>query len=187
MPVFLRPGPIAEGKSVDLRVKKTKRALREALLSLLSEKQLADITIKELCESAEVSKPAFYYHYGNTRDVLSEIEDEIIDDIYAKISRASEIDLCSPSFLSAFSRSVYESPLNPVLEDAVLRAEFTHKLSSALGERFGGIRSDRKLGVKALSIMFAFNGLLGIMGRLSPSDYEKAIPELSELMHSLLG
>ena len=154
---------------------------------MLQEKPLADITIKELCETAEVSKPAFYYHYGNTRDVLSEIEDELVGDISEKISFASEIDLCSPSFLRAFGRNVYESPLKPVLADESLRAELTHKLSSELGDRFGGRKPDRAFDSKAIAVMFAFAGLLGMMGRLGPADYERAIPELSELMRSLLG
>ncbi|MEE0845873.1 MAG: TetR/AcrR family transcriptional regulator [Eggerthellaceae bacterium] len=172
---------------MDLRVKKTKRAIREALLALLAEKPLADVTIKELCEAAEVSKPAFYYHYGNTHDVLSEIEDELASDISRKISLASEIDLCSPSFLRTFRRNVYESPLRPVLADSSLHAEFIHKLSTELGNRPGGNRSDKAFGAEALAMMFAFAGLLGIMERLSPSDYEKAVPDLSELMRSLLG
>lgn len=172
---------------MDLRVKKTKRAIREALLALLAEKPLEDVTIKELCETAEVSKPAFYYHYGNTHDVLSEIEDERISDISKKISLASEIDLCSPSFLRAFGRNVYESPLSPVLTDASLHAEFIHKLSSELGNRFGGNRSDEAYRAEALAVMFAFAGLLGMMERLGPSDYEKAVPDLSKLMQSLLG
>lgn len=184
---FLTIGIVCGRKAVDLRVKKTKRAIREALIALLQEKPLAGITIKELCEAAEVSKPAFYYHYGNTRDVLSEIEDELVKDISEKISRASEIDLCSASFLRAFGRNVYESPLKPVLTDASLRAEFTQKLSSELSDRFGCRKPDKAFGAKALTVMFAFAGLLGMMGRLGPTDYEKAVPELSELMRSLLG
>ena len=47
----------------DLRVKKTKKALSEAFVALLSEKHFEDITINELCEKAEIRRATFYKHY----------------------------------------------------------------------------------------------------------------------------
>ena len=47
---------------MDLRVMKTKRAIKGALTDLCAAKPLSEVTVKELCLRAEVSKPAFYYH-----------------------------------------------------------------------------------------------------------------------------
>ena len=38
----------------------------KALLLLLSKKDFEDITIKEICEAAEVNRSTFYLHYDNT-------------------------------------------------------------------------------------------------------------------------
>ena len=49
----------------DLRVKKTKRALYDAFVTLLSEVRYEDITVNELCERADVRRATFYKHYAD--------------------------------------------------------------------------------------------------------------------------
>ena len=48
---------------MDLRKKKTLRAIRQAFYDLRKQKKLEAITVTELCRSAEISKAAFYLHY----------------------------------------------------------------------------------------------------------------------------
>lgn len=50
----------------------TARRMDEALLSLLSEKELAYITVKELCHRAGVNRSTFYLHYESIADLLQE-------------------------------------------------------------------------------------------------------------------
>lgn len=50
----------------------TARRMDEALLSLLSEKELAYITVKELCHRAGVNRSTFYLHYESIADLLTE-------------------------------------------------------------------------------------------------------------------
>ena len=44
----------------------------KALLSLLEKKPFEYITIREICEKAEVNRSTFYLHYENTGDLLKE-------------------------------------------------------------------------------------------------------------------
>ena len=62
----------------DARVKYTKMVLKDSLLALMREKPAGKITVKELCEGAELNRTTFYLHYGKPADVLAEIEDELI-------------------------------------------------------------------------------------------------------------
>ena len=48
---------------MDLRVKKTERAIRKAFYELMLEKPIPKITVKELAERAEINKTTFYAHY----------------------------------------------------------------------------------------------------------------------------
>lgn len=66
-------------KSEDLRVVKTKRAIRVSLTKLLAEKDLDDITIKEIAENAEINRKTFYNHYTGIHQLVHEIEDELIE------------------------------------------------------------------------------------------------------------
>ena len=54
----------------DLRVIKTRQAIRIALISLLSEKELSDITISELSDRAQVNRKTFYYHFEDIFSLL---------------------------------------------------------------------------------------------------------------------
>lgn len=51
----------------------------KALIELLEEKDFEYITIKEICQKAEVSRSTFYLHYQNTRDLLDETVRYILD------------------------------------------------------------------------------------------------------------
>lgn len=52
-----------EERSEDRRIRKTKKALRAALVRLLSKESIAEITIKELTDEADVHRGTFYHHY----------------------------------------------------------------------------------------------------------------------------
>lgn len=64
----------------DLRVIKTRQAIRIALISLLSEKELSDITISELSARAQVNRKTFYRDYRSISDVVTEFENELLSD-----------------------------------------------------------------------------------------------------------
>ncbi len=55
----------------DLRVKRTKRALYDAFMCLLSEKSFEEITVNELCASAGIRRATFYKHYSDKFSFLT--------------------------------------------------------------------------------------------------------------------
>ncbi|MGI6025738.1 MAG: TetR/AcrR family transcriptional regulator [Candidatus Scatomorpha sp.] len=59
-----------EGK-VDLRIKRTYKALLRTLQELLSEKSFDDITVAELCEKAEIRRATFYKHFGDKNELFA--------------------------------------------------------------------------------------------------------------------
>lgn len=50
----------------------TARRMNEALITLLQKKDFDYITIKEICDAAEVNRSTFYLHYDNISDLLAE-------------------------------------------------------------------------------------------------------------------
>lgn len=65
----------------DRRVRRTKKAVREALLRLMQDKQVAEITTTELCKEADVNRNTFYAHYSAPEEVLTEIEEEFLEEL----------------------------------------------------------------------------------------------------------
>ncbi len=74
----------------DLRVVKTKNSIRDALFELMSEKELAKITISEICVRAKINRKTFYSHYRSPADVIEELENEVLNEFSAILRRSGE-------------------------------------------------------------------------------------------------
>lgn len=66
---------------MDLRIKRTKKAVREAFITLRRKKLIEKITVTELSALAGINKATFYLHYDDIFALSEEIEDMLIDDI----------------------------------------------------------------------------------------------------------
>ncbi len=76
--------------SEDLRVVKTKKAIRGALFELMSNKQLSKITISEICVNAKINRKTFYSHYRSPADVIEELENDVLNEFSAILRRGGE-------------------------------------------------------------------------------------------------
>ena len=72
---------MAEKKPDGRRVRMTKLLLKESLIELMKEKSIHIISIKEICEGADVNRSTFYRHYDTQYDLYDEIINDISDDI----------------------------------------------------------------------------------------------------------
>jgi AcrR family transcriptional regulator len=67
----------------DLRVRRTRLMLQEALMALTVEKGFAAITVRDITERAMVNRSTFYRHYLDKYDLLETYTDELYTAIYA--------------------------------------------------------------------------------------------------------
>ena len=67
--------------ATDRRVKYTKMVLRESLLQLMQEKPVSRISIKAICELADINRATYYAHYTDPHDQLNQIEREFVENI----------------------------------------------------------------------------------------------------------
>ncbi len=67
------------------RVQTTKKMLRDALMAFLSEKPLRSVTVKALCERAQINRGTFYAHYTDVYDLMAQIEEEMRTAFFAAL------------------------------------------------------------------------------------------------------
>lgn len=67
--------------TVDRRIVRTKKALRDALTELMKEKTFDEITVSDLTTRADINRGTFYLHYRDKYDLLEQSEEEIIEGI----------------------------------------------------------------------------------------------------------
>ncbi len=74
----------------DRRVKYTKMVLRDSFIRLLEHKTIERITIKAICEEADINRATFYSHYADQYDLLHEIEQDLYDNINNYLSQLGD-------------------------------------------------------------------------------------------------
>lgn len=72
-------------------VKKTKKAFEKSLVELSKEHPLNKITVKMLCEKAELSRNAFYSHYEDINGLIRSIEDSLAAEAEALLEALKEM------------------------------------------------------------------------------------------------
>ena len=102
------------------RVTMTKLLLKTALMELMQEKPFEQITIKELCEQADLNRTTFYLHYNDQKDVLAEIEKETMEKTVAFMENVSP-DADSIDQIESFLSYVKENAL--VFRTLMLRSD----------------------------------------------------------------
>lgn len=89
----------------DRRIQRTKSLLTHSLSVLMYSKNIKDITVKELCEYADINRGTFYLHYKDIYDMLDSIEAELIEQfkqIFGKYDTDDTDDFPYPLFLDIF-------------------------------------------------------------------------------------
>ncbi|WP_409252788.1 TetR/AcrR family transcriptional regulator [Bacillus sp. SCS-153A] len=72
---------------MDRRKQYTRMVLKESLMELLQTKPIAGITIKEICEKADINRSTYYAHFSNQYELLNLIEEDFIEDLVAALGQ----------------------------------------------------------------------------------------------------
>lgn len=85
---------------MDRRIKKTKNAIKEAFLQMRQKKELEKISIKELCDLADINKSTFYTHYHDIYDLSSQLGKDAILRILQELPFDEPYTLLNPEVLT---------------------------------------------------------------------------------------
>ena len=62
----------------DLRIVKTKRAIRDAFMEIRVKQPLNKVRVRDICEKALINKSTFYHHYTDVYDLSDKLENEVL-------------------------------------------------------------------------------------------------------------
>ena len=69
-------------EKMDRRVRRTKALLLQGLIQLMEEKDIKDISVKELSDLADINRGTFYLHYSDVYNMLGKIEEELFQEFF---------------------------------------------------------------------------------------------------------
>ena len=108
----------------------TKRMLKDALIEMLRDKDIYHISIRELCERADVNRTTFYKYYGNQFDLLTDMENDLLS-LLATLIKDPETDTVTAieaacTYLQdhlEFARQIFNNNVDPAFPQKVFSME----------------------------------------------------------------
>lgn len=67
---------------MDRRTAYTRKVIKDSLYKLLEKKHLSEITVKELCEEADINRATFYRNYEDIYDLYEKLEAELTQEAF---------------------------------------------------------------------------------------------------------
>ena len=149
---------------MDIRVKKTKRAIQKAFIDLLREKPIEKITVKEIAERAEINKTTFYSHYETLDALIAEMERQTVQLVCDNMRGAQQLLDEPETFVQEMFASLQQATdyLGVVPVSAMNR--FTQHLRDAILEKIkvDNIEPSQYENIGAI-LIFVMNGLSGLL------------------------
>ena len=130
--------PLAQSKKkkTDVRVRRTRDALGDALIALMQEKPFDTITVQEVLDRAHVSRSTFYSHYSDKDDLLMSDAEEFFEALSMALSaRGDKSDRVFP--VKEFFTHLAEA--QPFYKALVKSGKFQENMELARGHFARGI------------------------------------------------
>lgn len=102
-----------EKETMDQRVRLTRKLLKDALVQLMQTQHISEISVRSLCELADINRSTFYAHYTDPSDLLRQIEQEVMGNLKRYLEKQDYQD----------NRPISAQVLTRILEYAKSNAE----------------------------------------------------------------
>ena len=177
-----------QGKT-DLRVIRTKKAIRDAFCAMIMEMDYPDITIKELTQRAMINRNTFYLHYDSMDALLQELQDEIAGEFMEKQISYTKMSDIRRMIRVFFEYMATQSPL----QDRLLCSGSYQFFYDRINQQIMGHRKLMNRGAFGLdeaseNLIFAYYGsITAILYRQWVADGKKlSLEEVIELATKLI-
>lgn len=169
---------------MDNRTEKTRRSIYNAFIGLRSKKPLERLTVKELCEEAQINKSTFYVHYRDVYDLSDKIESEIVRSIIQNLENSEDLfsntrQFTENLFMAYISQSALINTVFSGSRTEQLPGKVADSLREMLYEIHPELRDDRELNI--LMTYSVYGGYYAYLKHIKPnSEPLDIIGDLSE-------
>lgn len=174
----------------DVRIQKTKERLRNALLSLLKEKPLDEITISEICSKAAVNRNTFYSHYESVKDLQSEIEGIFMETLIPKIHVSSDTIQSVSDIMKQILDVVVENKDMCALfftdtgDKNFLKSVLFYALPSAVKNWSEQLSIDEK--TATFLYYYIIGGAINVIENWIKNGFQESTEEMSKMLNGLI-
>ena len=185
--------PAATEKKEDRRVRRTKKLLTQALTQLLQEKQINEITVKELTDLADMNRGTFYLYYKDMFDMLEKIEDGMFEALDAIVSLHEHDDVSQqtkPILLDLFRFIQDNQEMCRVLLSPHGDMNFLHRLNEVVREKclkaWPNIRKEKGEADFDYHYSFVVFGCAGIIRAWVNRNCSESAEKMAEMAYGMI-
>lgn len=173
-----------KNKQADRRVRYTLMVIRQSFVALLKKKPISRITVKEICEGADVNRATFYAHYQDPYDLLRRIESDIVDDVNRYLSsydfrKMSEIPTQMLEKILEYIRDNAEL-FDLLLLNANGDMQFRREITDIIGRQHFVTTADS--GDAQYMYLFYANGAIGVIMKWLEDGMKMPVEDLAALI-----
>lgn len=135
---------------MDLRIKKTYRALFDAFTELLEEHRFEDLTVAMLCDRAMIRRTTFYKHFRDKNDYFAFYIDELMTGLPQNRTDAADAEPLDD--VQALRHEVFDDAMNMILAheqlmDNILASSMSGMLTNVICDRIARSVRERVMNV----------------------------------------
>ncbi len=189
---------VASPEKGDRRSKRTDMLLQETLVKLLQKKNLQEITVSELTDTADLSRTTFYLHYDNIDLLYKQLEENLYQQFVQILSADSDSSYPIQHVVTAADgkrtipiiaivcRTIEKNPLLAATIINNPNSQLLQRIYSAgydsLIESLSGIYPDLPKYKVDYYYSFLVNGIVGMFETWLLRKQEEDVEEIIELM-----
>ena len=174
------------GQLENRRVRMTKRLMKDALLELLEQSDLSNISVMALCQTADVHRSTFYKYYTCPAELLQEIEQDVLDRIPSAsplLNRQDEEDLIGAT-ASFFDYARENQQAFRVLFSESANAGFSCRLVDLLCKQMASVTENGDDPSSMFVLNYIANGSIGMLRAWLNSGFPLSSREMGEMIVS---
>ncbi|MCL6660675.1 TetR/AcrR family transcriptional regulator [Paenibacillus amylolyticus] len=124
--------------SMDRRIKKSKAALKDALIHLMQRHPFKEISITDIVQRADLNRGTFYRHYQYKEDLFNEIIDDVIQDLVTSFRKPYqdeekfEVNLMPSSAITIFEHVHQHAQFYTLVVKSEASSNFQHMICDVL-------------------------------------------------------
>ncbi|MFQ9587794.1 MAG: TetR/AcrR family transcriptional regulator [Mediterraneibacter gnavus] len=172
----------------DARIRYTVHIIQRVFLELLKEKPIAKITVKEICERAEINRSTFYKHYQDVYDLMKKLENEAIEEFEKLLDSYAQNEIIPALVTLLNSLQEHREFLAPLIANSS-KDDFIKRLTAACSEYALSHLTPEKDYTsnpkQAAVYAYLAGGTAGIITNWLENDASESSQQVAELIQAL--
>lgn len=183
-------GDIRNNGRSDRRCIKTRKAIKQVFIRLMTEKAITKITIKEISDEANINRKTFYSHYADVNGVLDDIENDVLEQLWRLIENLDiQKTIYNPYPIFKELTNIINNDFDfyKYLLQSASDSRFLEKIKHVLKNRIieiAGLEINNKE-MLPYAVEFAVAGILSVYREWFNSDRTYSLEKISDFAGSL--